>query len=385
MVRKIIKPLALVTLLMTLLLAAHFTAAANGDFSLQLKINGDDVTDLKTIVIDPESALTIGLYIYDVTQDIILERISVAITFAGQNVFTLDESAYNVRITTGSDYREEITVNAKDVLRVSNLVTGIYRTVIKLEYTASGGTKVWSDPKNIRIPGNPLGTPLGAATAATTGGAVAAVLMLLKSLVSPGLPVGVTIPGSTSVSSLPRLHDFAANRLESTARGRLMGSVVKAAKRRVIKNKCPVCGTRLKHGHCVTCKKSIKKVRSEYVDRVKTLVLQSTDLLASGQIATLDDLSAKLGISGTLSTDVIATLKGAKLVKVRGIAGKLMGKAVMAGISSGLSAILWITVGGLVVLSTSVLVAIIVASIVVPVVVTKSLQMKTKRALIKHS
>ncbi|GAH37613.1 unnamed protein product, partial [marine sediment metagenome] len=86
-----------------------------------------------------------------------------------------------------------------------------------------------------------------------------------------------------------------------------------------------------------------------------------------------------------LGTDVIATLKHAKLVKVRGIARKLMGKAIVVGIGSGLSAVIWITVSGFAVLSTSVLVAILVASVVIPVVAVKSLQMKARRALKKHT
>ena len=118
---------------------------------------------------------------------------------------------------------------------------------------------------------------------------------------------------------------------------------------------------------------------------MKALVLQSSNLLASGEVVTLDELYSRLGINATLGTDVIATLKHAKLVKVKGIAGKLMGKAVMIGIGSGLSTVLWITVGGLVVLSSSVLVVILAASVVIPVAVTKSFQMKAKSTVKKHT
>jgi hypothetical protein len=164
-----------------------------------------------------------------------------------------------------------------------------------------------------------------------------------------------------------------------------MGNIVKAAKGRIIKKKCPICGTRLKHRYCYTCKKSAKEVRNEYVYRVRALAVQSSGLLASGQVVTLNDLCSRLGISATLGTDVIATLKHAKLVKVRGIAAKLMGKAIVVGIGSGLSAVIWITVGGFAVLSTSALVAILVASVVIPIAVAKSLQMKARRALKKQT
>ncbi len=387
MVKDIIKPLVLMTVTVTLLLAAHFAASANGDFSLRLNINGDDLSELKTIVIDPERELTIDLYISDVTSDVTLDKILVTVTFAGQTIHTLSESLGNHHIAAGEDYTEQITLNVREVLKLGDmtLVAGIYRAVIKLEYAVGDQKKVWSEPKNVQILGNPMSTPLGAAGVVTSVGAVAAILMLIRSLISPGIPTGTTIPASTSISSLPRLYDLAAERLEPTARGRVMGNIVKAAKGRIIKKRCPICGTRLKHGYCYTCKKSAKEVRNQYIDRVKALALQSSELLASGEVVTLDNLYSRLGINAALGTDVIATLKHAKLVKVRGIARKLMGKAIVAGIGSGLSTVIWITVGGFAVLSTSALVAILVASVVIPVAVAKSLQMKARRGLRKHT
>ena len=164
-----------------------------------------------------------------------------------------------------------------------------------------------------------------------------------------------------------------------------MGSIVKAAKGRIVKERCPSCGTRLKHGHCYTCKKSAKEVRKEYAERVRALAIQSSELLASGQVATVDELCSRLGVNATLGTDIIATLKHAKLVKVKGISGKIMGKMIMAGIGSGLSTVLWVTVGGLVVLSSSALVAILVASVVIPLAVVKGLQMKARHTLKKQT
>ena len=387
MVRDIIKPLVLITVTVTLLLEAHFAVAANGDFSLRLNMNGDDLSELKTIVIDPERELTIYLHISDVTSDVTLDKILVTVTFAGQTIHTLSESLGNHYIAAGEDYREQITLNAREVLKLGDmtLVTGIYRAVIKLEYTVDDQKKVWTELRNIKILGNPMSTPLGAAGVITSVGAVAAILMLIRSLISPGIPTDTTMPVNTSFNLLQRLYDFATKRLEPTTRGRVMGNIAKAAKRRIVKKKCPICGTRLKHGYCYTCKKSAKEVRNEYIDRVKALALQSSELLASGEVVALDDLYSRLGINAALGTDVIATLKHAKLVKVRGIARKLMGKAIMVGIGSGLSAVIWITVGGFAVLSTSVLVAILVTSIVIPVVVAKSFQMKARRALKKHA
>ena len=61
-------------------------------------------------------------------------------------------------------------------------------------------------------------------------------------------------------------------------------------------------------------------------------------------------------------------------MKVKGIARKLMGKALTVGIGSGLSAILWITIGGFAALSNQVLITILTLSVIIPIVVIKGLQ-----------
>ena len=375
--------MAIVLLLGALLSAAHSAAEANGDFSIRLNVNGEDLLKQETITIDPERELMVDLQIFDVAREVTLRRVSVVVTFAGQTLITLSENLHDFRVAAGETYEEKIILDAREMLKLGNLplITGIYRSVINLEYTVGDRNMVWSESKNIRILGNPLVTPLGAAGLIVSMGTVASILMLMRSLVVPNLPGGTMLPAHTSISSLPRLYDLAAERLEPAARGRMMGSMVKAAKGRVTRNKCPVCETRLKHGYCYTCKKSAKEVRNEYTDRVRTVAIQGSKLLASGEVTTIDDLCSRLGINARMGTDVIATLKNAKLVKIRGIARKLMGKAVMAGIGSGLSTVLWVTVGGLVVLSSSAMVAILVTSVVIPVTLTKSLQMRARHAI----
>ena len=79
-------------------LAAYAATWVDGDFSLSLKVNGDDVSELETIVIDPEGDLTIDLYISDVTREITLDKVSVLVTFAGQKVTTLSEDLGSFRI-----------------------------------------------------------------------------------------------------------------------------------------------------------------------------------------------------------------------------------------------------------------------------------------------
>lgn len=366
-------------------LMAHAATRVEGDFSLDIKVNGDDLLKLDTIVIDPDEDLTIDLYIFDVAREVTVEKVSVVVTFAGQTVVTIGKDLGSFRIAPGEDYKESIIVSPREALKLGNLtlVTGIYRARVKLEYVVGDRQKSWNESKNIRILGNPLSTPVGGAAAAVTAGTAIAALVLARSLIAPGLAVGIPMPGSTPMTSSRGLSDFALERLEPTARGRVMGNIVKAAGGRIVKQKCPLCGTRLKHGHCYTCEGSAKEVRKEYTERVKDLAMQGAKLLASGEVATLDAICSRLGISAGLGTDVIATLKSAKLVKVRGIARNLMRKALMAGIGSGLSAVLWVTVGGFVALTTSALIAILAASVVIPIVVVKSLQMKARRALKK--
>jgi len=376
--RNIVECLAFVLLTFLLILAIDSTVHANEDFTLRLTMNGEDISEAETVTIDPERALTIDLQIFDVTGDVTLQKVSVSVTFAEQVILTKSDTLGNFHMVAGESYRREIVIDAREALKVGeqSLTTGIYRGQIRLEYTADNREKVLSQWKNIRIPGNPLSTPAGAAGVAVSAGTVAAILVLARALAVPGLPAGTTLPSVVSVTPLTRLYG-----LEPMARGRVIGSIVSAAKKRILKDKCPICETRLKHGYCYTCKKSAKDVRNEYTNKLKELALQGGQLINSGQVATLDDLCSSLGVNGKLGTDVIATLRHAKLIKVRGLARKAAGKAVMAGIGTGVSTIIWITVGGFAVLSTSALIIILIASIVIPLAVTKSLRMKARRDL----
>ncbi len=387
MVRHKFETLVLIVLTIILLLATRNIVASNGDFSLQLNVNGRDVSKLETIVIDPDRELVIDLHIFNVAREITLERVLVEVTFIGQTILSLSENLGDRNIIAGEDYHPEpIVVTPTEMQGRAGvpIVMGIYRVVVNLEYTVGNQQKFWSGSNNIKITGNPLSTPLGGVGIITSGGAITTSLFLVRALISPGIPAGTLIPARAAITPLAQLHNLVSMRLESTARGRVVGNITAAAKGRIIKKRCPICGKSLKYGYCYTCKKSAKELRNEYQDKIKDLALQSSELLTSGQVVTLDDLYSRLGISAMLGTDVIATLKHAKLVRIKGITRKLMGKAVMFGIGSGLSAVIWITVGGFAVLSTSVLIAILVVSVVIPVALTKSLQMKARRDLNKR-
>jgi hypothetical protein len=383
MVRNSIFYLVFILLTLTPLLGLSSAARAIDEFSLRISANGVDISEAQTIDIDLEENLVVVLEIYDATKELTLQTLSMTVTLGGIDILTRDDPLGNFFVMAGGVYRREMVINTSEVLRVGDrpLVTGIYPTEFRLKYTVNGQEMVWTQWKNLKILGNPLTTPIGLAGLLVGLGTVIAFLSLAWSLAAQKIQAGVILASNVSVKALSRLKELASDRLEPTARGRVVGSIIGATKTRVIKNKCPICDTRLKHGYCFTCKKSAKEVREEYKNKLKDLCLQGGQLLADDQVRTMDELCSTLGISGKLATDVVATLEHAKLVKVKGVARRVTGKAVTAGIGTGLSTIIWVTVGGLAVLGTSALIGILAASIVVPFTLTKSLQYRARRSI----
>ncbi|UCB43953.1 MAG: hypothetical protein JSV77_04755 [Dehalococcoidales bacterium] len=371
------------TALIVLPLVAHAATRVDNDFTLELRVNGTDIQYQETIVFNPTEDLIVEIYITDVSREITLESVSVVSRFAWHTITTLSEDLDNAHIGIGGYYRNTIVFSSGEGLEFGSLrdITGVFGVTIELRYTTGGPSTVWLMSRNMKIPGNPLNTTAGKAAAAVAGGTVIATAVFLKSLVFPSVAAGTTIPGSVVAKSTSGLLDFVRGRLEPTTRGRVSSNIVKAAKSRIIKDRCPLCDTPIKHGHCYTCQKTTRQVRDEYADKVSTLAAEGARLIASGEVETLDMLSSELNISNTLASDVLAALHNAKLVKLKGITHKLLGKTIIMGIGMGLSTILWVTVGGLVALDTWALVTVLVASVVLPIVITKSLQAKARREL----
>ena len=252
MTRTIVAYAVLLPIIASLLLIVDSAVRAD-DFSLRLAINGEDIPEDGTVTIDSEGDTKIDLWIFDVTSDIILRKYSITVTFAGVSFPPISEHLGNYRMVPGDSYQREITINAREVLNAGNLplTTGIYRSHVKLEYSVSGGEEVWSRWINIRILGNPLSSVFGIAGAVISAVTIGVVLWLVK--------------------GLSTLYKFAMGRLESLARGRVVGSIVNASKKFVIKEKCPVCRQPFKNKYCYTCMKSAKQVRLEYRNRLKSL------------------------------------------------------------------------------------------------------------------
>ena len=57
-----------------IVMTAGVVAGSNGDFTLQVTMNGEDVTESDTITVDPEEVLKFELRFTDVTADVALRR-----------------------------------------------------------------------------------------------------------------------------------------------------------------------------------------------------------------------------------------------------------------------------------------------------------------------
>lgn len=380
-IRNIIECLLLVFLAGLISLGLSSPVRAIDDFNLQITINGEDISGMETVVIEPDEDMRIDLAFDNGDKPVTIREMVIEVTFAGQVVLKKVEPLADFHMEPGEVRRERINVDFKEIVQPCGvtITTGIYHSRVSLKYDVGSGEAVWRQQKDVKIPGNPLTTPAGAAGAAVSVAAAAAIVGLVKSIAVPGIASGSVLSAGVSMKAMPGLYELAMDRLESTTRGRVVGNIVNSAKKRIIKRQCPVCETRLKHGHCYTCRKSAKEVTKEYTERIKDLVLQGGQLIAGKQVTTMKELCSELGISGKTATDVVATLKHSGLIKVKGIARKITGRAVTAGICSGLSAIIWITVGGFAVLSATVLISILIAAIVIPFAIGKSLQIKAKR------
>jgi hypothetical protein len=384
--KRIIGPLLFVLFLAVIVPGFSIAAGVNGDFTLWVTVNDQDITAEDTIVLEPEKDLEVELGIENGEQSLTLHGILISITFADVVIMTHREKLTNFHMAPGEFRSEKIVMDLKDRLKLGNLplTTGIYRSKFELEYTVENRVEAWSQWKNIKIPGNPLTTTSGIGGAVIGLVTVAAILALVKSIISPTLPAGTDAPSGATVQALPELREYIMSRLESTTRGRAVGSIVNSAKKRIVRHKCPICDSRIRHGYCFTCRKSAKQVRAEYVNRLKELAIRGGELIANGQVVTMEQLCSLLDISGKLATDVIATLRHARLIKIKGLARKLVDKAVTAGICSGLSAIIWITIGGFIVLNAAALIIILLVALIIPFAITRIMQIRARRTIQKN-
>jgi VIT1/CCC1 family predicted Fe2+/Mn2+ transporter len=116
-----------------------------------------------------------------------------------------------------------------------------------------------------------------------------------------------------------------------------------------------------------------------YRRRIHDLSAAGIKLLAGSEVESIEELPQRLGINGALANDVTATIQNARLLEAKRVGRSLLASVLLTGISSAIAAVLWITVGGLAVLNTNVLMVILVLSVLVPFVIARALQMRMRR------
>lgn len=360
---------SLASLVLTLVLPSPSLAAdVNGDFALDMKVNGRDMFAAQAFSVSPDETLNFGLYIHDVQKPVQMQRLSVEIFFAGVPVSTITQELGRV-INPGETYRPEIQpVSAQDYLSIwgVNIATGKYKAVVKLEYASLGQIKAWTQSREVNVPGNPMTTVAGVAAAVVTGIALGGLIALLKSLAGYSLETQA-LSGRKS--------------LEARARSNVSSSLVAAVKKNVVKGRCPICAGVIKHGFCRSCRKPAKELQREYRRLIHDLAAAGIKLLADGEVKSIGELPQKLGINGALAIDVMATIHNARLFEMKRVARSLFVSALLMGISSAVASILWITIGGLAVLSTAALMAVLILSVLVPFVIARALQARMRRQL----
>jgi hypothetical protein len=347
---------------MLLFTSASLAANVNDDFSLDMSVNGRDMFASQSFSVTPDETLVFDLFIHDVLKPVEIQTLSIEIFFAGVPVSTITQELGRV-VSPGETYRPEIQpVNARDYLSIwgINVTTGKYKAVIKLGYTTHGQAQIWTQSREVEVPGNPIATMAGVAAAILTGIAAGGLISLFKSMVGYSLEAQ-SLSGRKS--------------LEAKARTNISSSLVAAIKRILVKDRCPECEEIIKHGFCRTCRKPARELQRSYRKRVYELSITGAKLLTEGEVVTIGELPQRLGITGALASDVTATIQNARLFRARKTAQSLFASAILTGISSALAGVLWVTVGGLSVLNTSTLMYILVLSILIPLVIARGLQM----------
>ena len=337
-----------------------------------MNVNGLDMLASQSFSVTPDETLVFDLYIHDVLKPVEMKRLSVEIFFAGVPVSTITQELGRV-INPGETYRPEIQpVSAQDYLSIwgVNVTTGKYKAIIKLEYTALGQLKTWTQSREVEVPGNPLMTIAGVASAIITGIALGGVAALLKSVAG---------------YSLERQALSGKKSLELQARGKISKFLVAAVKKTCVKDRCPMCGESIKHGYCRSCCKSARELQKLYRRRIHDLSATGIKLLANGEIKSIEELPQKLGINGSLASDVKATIQNVRLFEIKRAGHSLLASALLTGISSAVAGVLWITIGGLAVLNTVALSGILIVSVLVPFVIARAMQVKMLHQFAKLS
>lgn len=124
---------AFMVIVTVLPLAASALVDVNGDFSFETTINGEDVSQSETFIMDPEESLDILFHIDNVSRKVTLEKLSIIVMFAGQDITIIDRDISQT-VDVGEIYDESITISPGEALKLGDitLITGIYPLRISL-------------------------------------------------------------------------------------------------------------------------------------------------------------------------------------------------------------------------------------------------------------
>ena len=164
-------------------------------FTFRISVGGKDLSSLDAIPIDPNESHDIVLRAYNVNRDVRLENISITITFSGFKVGAINKHLGKT-LHPGEEYTETLAVSTSEFLQIGglNIVTGLYHGSIELDYSVDGSPMTYSQPKDLRVLGNPAASVVGIAAIVATGSAVAAGTVLGTSLAWSPLIVNFLLP-----------------------------------------------------------------------------------------------------------------------------------------------------------------------------------------------
>ncbi len=361
----------------------HAQGESGPDFALEIHVDGQDLSTLSVLTLDVTRTSAIDLRVHDAKQDLTLRSITVAPAIAGREIVAFQKALTEAHVVSGQDFSTRMELSLGDYLSWDGrpLATGLYDVHVTVDYeTASGGQRTYDLPLEVRVPGNPLATPPGIAAVLFGIAAIAAAFSLASSVTTPAIAFGMQLPATAQAYATNQFKDFSSGGLEPMARERSIALMTEAAKKRMKKDRCPMCGAHLKHDMCLPCGKPVEELRAEYVDSMKDLMVDFGDAFADNQVLSVGALSRELGITPHLATEFLAVARKAKLMGIKGIGARVGGKALMMSVNAGVSTVLIITVGGFARLTPTILAVIVVLTVAAPLAITRYVAWRARRA-----
>jgi hypothetical protein len=230
-----------------------------------------------------------------------------------------------------------------------------------------------------------LSTPAGQATVGVT--AVAGI-----SLVALGLQAGGVFPsfmsGVPSAAALGpgsifgttgTLQSFAAGRLSSEARNRVLSKLGRAIKNKVRRMaNCPNCAAKWSAPEvCPGCGLLTADLIHEYRNALKSSSTKALGILAEAKKNAVSKLASALGTGQREAADVMSVLSEAGLLNF-GVAAAGTGAATAAGLTIGVAVPQWLNITGTYALNLYFMIGLAVVMVVVPLAWTKRQKKKQR-------